>query len=118
MRSAASAAPIQRLTVASEQSHASATAASSSPSAWRSVQASRWRAGSRSSARYSSPSSARSWGDAALSACAGVTEIQLALPNRHHLLVDLRPFGLDNPNEVFVATDQPYGLIEARIRRT
>jgi urate oxidase len=57
-------------------------------------------------------------GEAALGACAGVSEIQLTLPNRHHLLVDLAPFGLDNPNEVFVATDQPYGLIEARIRRT
>lgn len=56
-------------------------------------------------------------GRAALAACADVAEITLALPNRHHLLVDLRPFGLDNPNEIFVATDQPYGLIEATIRR-
>ena len=46
-------------------------------------------------------------------ACDDVTEVTLTLPNRHHLLVDLEPFGLDNPNEVFVATDQPYGLIEA-----
>ena len=56
-------------------------------------------------------------GEAALAACDGVTEIQLSLPNRHHLLVDLAPFGLDNPNEIFVATDQPYGLIEARLTR-
>ena len=56
-------------------------------------------------------------GDAALAACAGVTDIQLSLPNRHHLLVDLSPFGLDNPNEIFVATEQPYGLIEARVSR-
>jgi len=57
-------------------------------------------------------------GEAALAACAEVTAITLTLPNRHHLLVDLTPFGLDNPNEIFVATDQPYGLIEATIRRT
>jgi urate oxidase len=57
-------------------------------------------------------------GEAALAACAAIDEITLALPNRHHLLVDLQPFGLDNPNEVFVATDQPYGLIEATITRT
>jgi urate oxidase len=57
-------------------------------------------------------------GEAALSACAEVTAITLSLPNRHHLLVDLKPFGLDNPNEIFVATDQPFGLIEATIRRT
>jgi len=56
-------------------------------------------------------------GEAALSASADLTDITLKLPNRHHLLVDLSPFGLDNPNEVFVATDQPYGLIEATVRR-
>lgn len=54
---------------------------------------------------------------AALEACDEVDEVTLALPNRHHLLVDLAPFGLDNPNEVFVATDQPFGLIEATVRR-
>jgi len=56
-------------------------------------------------------------GEAAIAACDGLVDIQLSLPNRHHLLVDLSPFGLDNPNEIFVATDQPYGLIEARISR-
>jgi urate oxidase len=57
-------------------------------------------------------------GEAALAACDGIVDIQLALPNRHHLLVDLSPFGLENPNEIFVATEQPYGLIEARISRS
>ena len=56
-------------------------------------------------------------GEAALAACADVVAITLTLPNRHHLLVDLAPFGLDNPNEIFVATDQPFGLIEATIAR-
>lgn len=56
-------------------------------------------------------------GEAALAACADVAQITLTLPNRHHLLVDLTPFGLDNPNVIFVATDQPFGLIEATIRR-
>nr|MDT0656621.1 urate oxidase [Micromonospora sp. DSM 115978] len=46
-----------------------------------------------------------------------VAEIRLSLPNRHHLLVDLTPFGLDNPGEVYVATDRPYGLIEATVTR-
>ena len=57
-------------------------------------------------------------GEAALAACPDVLEITLTLPNRHHLLVDLKPFGTDNPNEVFVATDQPFGLIEATLTRT
>jgi urate oxidase len=56
-------------------------------------------------------------GAAALERCGDLVEITLTLPNRHHLLVDLSQFGLDNPNEVFVATDQPFGVIEATIRR-
>ena len=56
-------------------------------------------------------------GEAALSVCADITAITLALPNRHHLLVDLKPFGLDNPNEIFVATEHPFGLIEATVTR-
>jgi len=57
-------------------------------------------------------------GQAALAACSGIVDIQLSLPNRHHLLVNLEPFGLDNPNEIFVATEEPFGLIEARVTRT
>ena len=56
--------------------------------------------------------------NAALEACADATAITLSMPNRHHLLVNLEPFGLDNPNEIFVATEQPYGLIEATVTRT
>jgi len=55
--------------------------------------------------------------EAALAACQDILDITLTMPNRHHILVDLKPFGLDNPNEVFVATDQPFGLIEATVRR-
>jgi len=46
-----------------------------------------------------------------------VVEVRLALPNRHHVLVDLTPFGLDNPNAVYSAPDRPYGLIEAAVLR-
>ncbi|MEU4419731.1 factor-independent urate hydroxylase [Actinoplanes sp. NPDC024001] len=46
-----------------------------------------------------------------------VAEVRLALPNKHHYLVDLSPFGLDNPNEVFIAGDRPYGLIEGTVTR-
>ena len=57
-------------------------------------------------------------GEAALAASSDATEITLSLPNRHHLLVDLAPLGLDNPNEIFVATDRPFGLIEATVTRS
>ena len=56
-------------------------------------------------------------GRAVLEECPDVAEIRLAFPNKHHLLVDLSPLGLDNPNEIFVPTDEPYGLIEAVVRR-
>ncbi len=48
---------------------------------------------------------------------AEVEEVRMALPNLHHWLVDLRPFGLENDNEVFLATTEPHGLIEATVRR-
>lgn len=56
-------------------------------------------------------------GEAALARCREIDQIRLVLPNRHHLLVDLTPFGLENPNEVFVATREPYGRIEAVVAR-
>jgi len=46
-----------------------------------------------------------------------VQEIHLTMPNKHCLLVDLSRFGLDNPNQIFVPTDEPSGYIEARLRR-
>ena len=46
-----------------------------------------------------------------------VDEIRFSMPNKHHFVVDLSPFGLDNPNEVFFAADRPYGLIEATVTR-
>ena len=56
-------------------------------------------------------------GEAVLEGCAEVDEITITMPNKHHLLVDLAPFGLENPNEVFIPTTEPYGLIEATLRR-
>jgi urate oxidase len=57
-------------------------------------------------------------GEAVLERIPVVVRIELSLPNRHCHLVDLAPFGLDNPNEVFVPTDEPYGLIEAVLTRS
>lgn len=56
-------------------------------------------------------------GEAVLQRCPPVERIRFALPNKHHLLVDLTRFGLENRNEVFVATSEPYGLIEGEIVR-
>ena len=56
-------------------------------------------------------------GEAVLAKSAAVEEISITMPNKHHLLMDLTPVGLDNPNEIFVPTSEPYGLIEATLRR-
>ena len=56
-------------------------------------------------------------GEAVLATFDRIREIHLALPNKHFNLVDLVPFGMDNPGEVFLPSDEPYGLIEAALRR-
>jgi urate oxidase len=56
-------------------------------------------------------------GTAVLDAMPEICEIRLKAPNKHHFVVDLAPFELENPNEVFYAADRPYGLIEATIVR-
>ncbi|KQV65063.1 urate oxidase [Nocardioides sp. Root122] len=56
-------------------------------------------------------------GRAVLEAHDEVTSVSMTAPNKHHFLVDLQPFGLDNPGEVFIAADRPYGLIEATVLR-
>jgi urate oxidase len=47
-----------------------------------------------------------------------MTEIHLTMPNKHHIPFDLSRIGMENRNEVFVPADEPYGLIEATVRRT
>jgi urate oxidase len=56
-------------------------------------------------------------GTAVLEARPEVAEISFSAPNKHHHLVDLSPFGIDNDGEVFIAADRPYGLIEATVTR-
>ncbi|NUR97120.1 MAG: urate oxidase [Kribbellaceae bacterium] len=56
-------------------------------------------------------------GEAVLEQHPEVAEIKFSAPNKHHFLVDLSPFGVENPGEVFIAADRPYGLIEATVTR-
>lgn len=56
-------------------------------------------------------------GRAVLEAQPELAEIRFSAPNKHHFVVDLSPFGMENPGEVFHADDRPYGLIEAQVRR-
>jgi urate oxidase len=56
-------------------------------------------------------------GKTALAAAPEIARIKLTMPNLHHLLADLSPFGQDNPNRIFVPIDEPHGYIEATIER-
>jgi urate oxidase len=56
-------------------------------------------------------------GEAVLERHPEVAEIKFSAPNKHHFLVDLSPFEVENPGEVFIAADRPYGLIEASVVR-
>jgi len=56
-------------------------------------------------------------GEAVLDACPEVDEVRMVMPNRHHVLVDLEPYGQTNDACVFVATDRPFGVIEGEVVR-
>lgn len=56
-------------------------------------------------------------GEAVLEKFADIAEISFSLPNIHCLPVDFTRFGLENDNRIFMPTDEPHGLIEARLSR-
>lgn len=56
-------------------------------------------------------------GRAVLDVAPGVLDVRFSCPNKHHFVVDLSPFGLENDCEVHHADDRPYGLIEATVKR-
>jgi len=64
---------------------------------------------------YSLQQTLYAMGSAVLAGVPAACEVRLALPNKHHYLVDLSPFGLENPGEVYHAGDRPYGLIEGHV---
>jgi len=55
--------------------------------------------------------------DSLLETIDAVNSISLEMPNRHHLPIDLTRFGMENRNEIFVATEEPFGLITATLSR-
>ena len=56
-------------------------------------------------------------GEAALAAVPEISEISLACPNKHYILMSLKPFGIENRNQVFLPTDEPHGQIECTVAR-
>ena len=56
-------------------------------------------------------------GEVVLETIDAVDSITLEMPNRHHLPIDLTRFGMENRNEIFVATEEPHGVIKATLSR-
>jgi urate oxidase len=56
-------------------------------------------------------------GRSVLAEVSAVEQISFSMPNQHHILFDLSPFGLDNPNEIFYGTDSPFGIITGTVGR-
>ena len=56
-------------------------------------------------------------GEALLARVPEIRTVSFAMPNQHRILVNLRPFGLSNENEIFTATSEPYGLIKGTVTR-
>jgi urate oxidase len=56
-------------------------------------------------------------GEAALAAVPEISEISLDCPNKHYILMNLKSFGIENQNQVFLPTDEPHGQIECTVAR-
>lgn len=57
-------------------------------------------------------------GYAVLERFPAVEKIHISLPNKHHIPYDLGRFGIENENEIFHASAEPYGLIEGTVERS
>ncbi len=53
----------------------------------------------------------------ALEACPEIARITLSMPNKHCNLIDLKPLGIENRNELFGPVEEPHGSIEATVER-
>lgn len=57
-------------------------------------------------------------GQEVLNRVSSVSEIKITMPNEHRIPFNLEPFGLENKDEIFLATDEPYGLITGTLKRS
>ena len=56
-------------------------------------------------------------GEAVLHNVAPVSEVSLKMPNLHYIPVNMKAFGMENLNEVFVASGDAYGYITGTVQR-
>jgi urate oxidase len=56
-------------------------------------------------------------GQAVLARCPQIDLINIEMPNQHRIPFNFAAFGLSNDNEIFVPTDEPFGMISGTISR-
>lgn len=56
-------------------------------------------------------------GEAVLKNVAEVTEMSFKMPNLHYIPVNLKPFGMENHNDIFVASGDAFGFITGTLKR-
>ncbi len=56
-------------------------------------------------------------GQAVLDSQPEIRRIELNMPNKHNLLFNFEPFGMENHNEIFIVTDEPFGAIQGTLER-
>jgi urate oxidase len=66
---------------------------------------------------YSVQESLYLMGESVLKNVEEVIEINFKLPNLHYLPINLKPFGMENHNDVFVASGDAFGYITGTLRR-
>ena len=54
----------------------------------------------------------------AINSFPNIQKVKLSLPNLHHWEIDTSRFGLSNDHDIFVAVDEPHGIIEAEVHRS
>ncbi len=56
-------------------------------------------------------------GEAALKAVPEIADISMACPNKHYIPMNLKAFGIEFANQIFLPTDEPHGQIECTVAR-
>ena len=56
-------------------------------------------------------------GEVVLKNVAEVVKISFKMPNLHYLPINLKPFGIENNNDVFVASGDAFGYITGTLSR-
>lgn len=56
-------------------------------------------------------------GEEILKAIPEVDRVDIIMPNKHRIPMNMKPFGMEFENDIFITTDEPHGLISGTVVR-